>query len=570
MGFIGLGLGLGVFRLADYQIVEADKLRERADARRLLAQTLYAKRGTIYDRNGNVLASSVECRNIAVNPQLVEDVDKTVSALVKATGIDKKTCRKLVESDGTWVYIKRQVDEDDVAALEKKNLPGVLFEQAMKRVYPYGNLASQVLGVVNVDNDGIAPIRSTERRAASIVRVLPDSWFGEDVLRIFLIGMIGLLLLVFLVGSGSRGATRWLNIAGIQFQPSEFLKPFAIAYSAIMLDRFFSPGGNINEFLRKMGIYLGISLFLIFIQPDFGTVLIILLTLMCMALFAGLDPRFIIGVLIFGILVIVIALVAEPYRMVRIQVALNPWADEYGDGYQATLAIMAFASGGLFGRGIGNSTMKYSYLPEAHNDYILAIIGEEVGFVGTVLFFLVFAMLIYSAFRIAEQATDRRGALMASGSAVILAVQFLINALGILNVFPMTGKPLPFISYGGSSIIVSLMLAGLILRVSYESARRDEYDRRRESFAVMDESTAGVPHVRGERSSRNGFTVLDGSATDPAARPRQRTAPQGRPQRPTPRNAGGGYNRIDLNSDPSARLRTDGQGPRVRRDYHDR
>ena len=155
MGFIGLGLGLGVFRLADYQVVEADKLRERADARRLLAQTLYAKRGTIYDRNGNVLASSVECRNIAVNPQLVEDVDKTVSALVKATGIDKKTCRKLVESDGTWVYIKRQVDEDDAATLEKKNLPGVLFEQAMKRVYPYGNLASQVLGVVNVDNDGL-------------------------------------------------------------------------------------------------------------------------------------------------------------------------------------------------------------------------------------------------------------------------------------------------------------------------------------------------------------------------------------------------------------------------------
>lgn len=129
MGFIGLGLSLGVFRLADYQIVEADKLRERADARRLLAQTLYAKRGTIYDRNGNVLASSVECRNIAVNPQLVEDVDKTVSALVKATGIDKKTCRKLVESDGTWVYIKRQVDEDDAAALEKKNLPGVLLSR---------------------------------------------------------------------------------------------------------------------------------------------------------------------------------------------------------------------------------------------------------------------------------------------------------------------------------------------------------------------------------------------------------------------------------------------------------
>ena len=103
-----------------------------------------------------------------------------------------------------------------------------------------------------------------------------------------------------------------------------------------------------------------------------------------------------------------------------------------------------------------------------------------------------------------------------------------------------------------------------------ESARRDEYDRRRESFAVMDESTAGVAHVRGERPSRSGFTVLDGSASEPAARPRPRMAPQGRPQRPSPRNAGGGYNRIDLNSDPSARLRTDDQGPRVRRDYHDR
>ena len=403
-----------------------------------------------------------------------------------------------------------------------------------------------------------------------IVRVAPDSWFGERWLKGALGFMVVLLLAVLFVGSGSRGATRWLNIAGIQFQPSEFLKPFAIAYSAIMLDRVFSPGGDINEFIKNMGVCLVPSLFLIFIQPDFGTVLIILLTLVCMAFFAGLDPKFIVVVILIAVVVGVIAVVAEPYRWVRMQVAWNPWADEYGDGYQATLAIMAFASGGLFGRGIGNSTMKYSYLPEAHNDYILAIIGEEVGFVGTLLFFLVFALLIWSAFRIAEQATDRRGALMASGSAVILAVQFLINALGILNVFPMTGKPLPFISYGGSSMIVSLVLAGLILRVSHESARRDEYDRRRDSFAVMDESTAGVPHTRGERSSRGGFTVLNGFASESDARPRPRSAIQGRPQRPTPRNAGGGYNRIDLNSDPSARLRTDDQGPRVRRDYHDR
>ena len=404
----------------------------------------------------------------------------------------------------------------------------------------------------------------------AIVRVLPDSWFGEDVLRIFLMGMIGLLFLVFFMGSGSRGATRWLNIAGIQFQPSEFLKPFAIAYSAIMLDRIFSPGGNINEFLRKMGVYLGISLFLIFVQPDFGTVLIILLTLMCMALFAGLDPKYIVWTVVAGIAVIAIALIAEPYRMTRVEVAWNPWADEYGDGYQATLAIMAFASGGLFGRGIGNSTMKYSYLPEAHNRLHLGYYrrGSWLYRNRAVLLGVRDADLLGVSYCRAGDRPSRSTYGIGFRGHPCGAV--FDQRAGHSHVFPMTGKPLPFISYGGSSIIVSLMLAGLILRVSLRAPARDEYDRRRESFAVMDESTAGVPHVRGERSSRNGFTVLDGSATEPVARPRQRTAPQGRPQRPTPRNAGGGYNRIDLNSDPSARLRTDDQGPRVRRDYHDR
>ena len=155
LSLLGIAGALCAGRLVDYQIVNGDDLRDRADARRLLSETLYAKRGTIYDRNGNVLASSVECRNVAVNPQLVEDIDKTVSALVRATGVSRKTVRKLLKSDGSWVYIKRQVDLDDAKALEKKNLPGVMFEQAMKRVYPYGNLASQVLGVVNVDNKGL-------------------------------------------------------------------------------------------------------------------------------------------------------------------------------------------------------------------------------------------------------------------------------------------------------------------------------------------------------------------------------------------------------------------------------
>lgn len=160
MGFIGLGLGLGVFRLADYQIVEADKLRERADARRLLAQTLYAKRGTIYDRNGNVLTSSVECQNVYVNPQLIDDEDEAVSALVELLGVDEEECREKVGRDTTFAYIKRQVDQDIADALADREIAGIEFEQTMKRVYPYGNLASQVLGVVNIDNEGVSGLES--------------------------------------------------------------------------------------------------------------------------------------------------------------------------------------------------------------------------------------------------------------------------------------------------------------------------------------------------------------------------------------------------------------------------
>ena len=404
-----------------------------------------------------------------------------------------------------------------------------------------------------------------------IAFVIPDTWFEERPLWAFMGLMVVLLLAVKFVGRGSRGATRWLNLGFMQFQPSEFLKLFLIPLVAKLFDELYSRRvPDTRTFLIKMTIAVLPPLLLILIQPDFGTVLILVVTLTAMAMFSGIKRSTVIMFLVGIAALCGLAALLEPYRVMRMLIATNPWADEFGDGYQATLAIMAFASGGLFGRGIGNSTMKYSYLPEAHNDYILAIIGEECGFLGTLIFLLVFALLIWSAFRIAEQATSRRGALIASGSAVVLAVQFFINALGILNIIGMTGKPLPFISYGGSSMIVSLCLAGLILRTSIESARRDEYDRRRESFAVVDESTAGTPHVRGGGASRAGFTVLAGTADAAMSRGTDPTRPA--PSRPTPRTRGGSgsYDRIDLNADPTARLRTYWSGLHLIMDYHDR
>ena len=157
MGAFGLGAVLGVTRLADYQLFNAERYRTEADARRLLSQTLYAKRGTIYDRNGNVLVSSVECSNVYVNPQLIKKKDRSraIAALVEALGMEEADVAACVDKDTTFVYVKRQVDQEDADALMDKNISGIELEPSVKRVYPYGNLASQVLGVVNIDNVGV-------------------------------------------------------------------------------------------------------------------------------------------------------------------------------------------------------------------------------------------------------------------------------------------------------------------------------------------------------------------------------------------------------------------------------
>ncbi|WP_346675602.1 peptidoglycan D,D-transpeptidase FtsI family protein [Enorma phocaeensis] len=160
MGLFGFGVAWGVSKLVDYQIVNVDEYRRRADERRAIPQTLFAKRGTIYDRNGNVITSSVECQNVYVNPQLIEDEDEAVAALVELLGVDEETCREKVGRDTTFAYIKRQVDQEIADALAERNIKGIEYEQTMKRIYPYGNLASQVIGVVNIDNEGVSGLES--------------------------------------------------------------------------------------------------------------------------------------------------------------------------------------------------------------------------------------------------------------------------------------------------------------------------------------------------------------------------------------------------------------------------
>lgn len=423
-------------------------------------------------------------------------------------------------------------------------------------------------------------------------RLLPWPLFRSKLVWGVWFGVLVLLIAVLFVGQGAEewGASRWIDLGIFNLQPAEVAKPVIIVLTAKIFADYFEDGTiDTRAFLIQMLIMLPFPLFLIFKEPDLGTTIIIALTVFAIAILCGLPWRVVAFVTIAAFVLGAAAIVTSPYRAKRFLAFLDPWSDPYDTGYQATLAIMAFASGGLFGRGIGNSTMKYHYLPEAHNDYILAIIGEELGFVGTAIFVLVFVAMIIAAFYICREAPTLHAQLLASGCTIILAVQFLINVFGILGVMPMTGKPLPFVSYGGSSIIASLVLAALIFRVSVESNVETAADRRRSGMAVMGErsarasvrrsagsgddvsghigrSTAGEARVRSTRrdgsapradravSSRSALSVYDGGR-------------QGRgeasPTRRESRGTAGGYGRIDLGSDAGERLRPRQERPRV-------
>lgn len=383
----------------------------------------------------------------------------------------------------------------------------------------------------------------------------------------FWVVIMGMLLLVMAIGAGSGGAVRWIDLGFTTVQPSEFAKPVAIILAArLCIDYFIERNIDAQRFVIGLAVGIGLPLVLVFLQPDMGSTLIIAGTVFFMLILAGLPVRLAVSCVIILIVAFAAALIAQPYRVARLMVAIDPWKDAYGDGYQATLAIMAFASGGLFGRGIGGSTMKYNYLPEAHNDYILAIIGEELGLFGTVLFFAVFISLLVAAFRIGTRCPDRFGKLVAYGSSLMLGIQFFVNVMGILGVTPMTGKPIPFISYGGSSVLASMIMAGLVLRVSIESNRATIHDVRRQSLSVVDRD-------RGRQSSASGFSVMEGGAGASRGRSQRQAGParSGRSSSASSRGSAGfgrsgisgGYDRVNLNGDPTDRLRSRDSGPRV-------
>lgn len=278
-------------------------------------------------------------------------------------------------------------------------------------------------------------------------------------------GSIFLLLAVLVAGTEVNGATRWLGGGFLQVQPSELAKVALILYAADLLARKPKRIRSIEGMMPLLLVIAGSSL-LIMLQPDMGTTMTIVFAVGATLIAAGARPADLgkIGLVIAG-LALMMAIV-EPYRMARLTAFLNPGADAAGAGFQAAQAKIALGSGGFLGEGIGNGVQKAFYLPEAHTDMISAVIGEELGLVGIVGVVGLFAMFGYAGLKTAQKAKDTYSKILVTGLTSLVLVQAIINLFAVMGMAPLTGVPLPFVSYGNSSLMAMLFGVGLILNVA--------------------------------------------------------------------------------------------------------
>lgn len=287
-----------------------------------------------------------------------------------------------------------------------------------------------------------------------------------------LIFSIILLLLVFIPGLGASygKAKSWINIGGFSLQPSEIVKLTFLIYLAAWLDkRSKEEIKDVSSGLVPFLILLLAVALLIILQPDIGTMSIIILVSLTVFFIAGADILHLIGIGAFGLFGLFLLIKAAPYRAARFTTFLHPELDPQGIGYHINQALLAIGSGGLFGLGLGHSRQKFQYLPEVTGDSIFAVIAEELGFFLTAGLIILFLALLYRGFKLAQRTPDKFSKLMVAGIISWFIIQALINIAAMLGLLPMTGIPLPFISYGGTALMTSLAAVGILINISKHS-----------------------------------------------------------------------------------------------------
>ena len=295
------------------------------------------------------------------------------------------------------------------------------------------------------------------------------------------------------IGHSTLGAQRWVGAGPVQFEPSELMKLALVLYAAHVLSLGRAGTRTLRTALKRVAIVGGAAILLVGSQPDIGTAMVIALALLAIVLTAGIPLRLLAIAAILCVGAVIVVGVAVPYAGARLTSFLDPWAHATQSGYQAVQSQIAIGSGGFFGRGPGASLQKDYYLPEAPTDFILAVIGEELGFVGIAALLSLYALIAYAGLRAARRARGTYALLIAVGVTSLVVVQAALNVFAVLGIAPVTGVPLPFVSYGASNLLVMLAAMGLLLNVAGGGAAHVR--------AVDSTAREKAPRSGGERSS---------------------------------------------------------------------
>jgi cell division protein FtsW len=309
------------------------------------------------------------------------------------------------------------------------------------------------------------------------------------------IATVVLMVLVLLphFGVEVNGARRWLRLGPLQMQPAELAKIAAIIFMALWLERHRDRLSSLENGVVPFLALLAFTILLVILERDLGTTLILAGILLAQFLVAGGRKRHVLLLALIMALCVYLFIRMEPYRLHRILAFVDPWSDPLNTGFQAIQSVVALGSGGFTGLGLGHSIQKYQWLPFAHTDFIFAIVGEETGLLGTSAVLALFGLFAYRGYRVALKAPDAFGSLLACGVTTWIALQALINIAAVTVTLPTTGIPLPFISYGGSSLAIALLAVGILINVSTQS-----------------EKVGWIRHASIDLGRRNGRTLVPG------------------------------------------------------------
>lgn len=296
---------------------------------------------------------------------------------------------------------------------------------------------------------------------------IPYKFWRENGLYIF-IGSLLLTLLVFIPSFGwsHGGASRWVDLGFVSFQPAEILKFGFVIYFAAWLAFVKDKVQNFKYGIMPFGIMLLVIATILLNQPDTKNFILITFTGLCMLFASGAPWKQLLGILILSLVLFTSLVFINPYLQKRVGTFLNSDQDVQGASYQVRQSMIAIGSGGIFGRGYGQSIQKFSYLPEAHGDSIFAVLGEELGFMGTVLVIILYLLFILRGLRISNNSPDLFSRLLVMGIVILIGAQSFMHIASIIGLFPLTGVPLPFMSHGGTSLMVYLIAVGIVLHIS--------------------------------------------------------------------------------------------------------